>query len=429
MNCKRLMVSLLVACCAAVLAAACGSSSNSNGTSSAGSSGSTGSTPSSNSAGGSFKVLLDTPTENPILAFPDVQQAAQSAANAINKAGGVNGQKIQIVYCNNQGDPNHAEDCAREAVQDHVAAVVGHIDIWSNDTFPILQQAGIPDVGFWSNGLPVDWTSSVSYPLQTGSVGSYVALDAAAHSLGKKRLAVATTNIPAAINNGKTMQNVAPKAGLQYAGTVVIPDTGVTDYSSYAQKLKSMNPDAVALVLSVAPVNGLLKAAANIGFHPQWLFIGQAFGEKEAAQLGSISNGMVITNPYPGVRTTKSPMIAQFDSEMKSVGVDPITEGKNVTQSWAVQMNAWLSVWAVAKAAATVKGSITAASLKSALDSAGTLSLPGGFKWSPNAKGPNGYTRFGNFNEYFLRVNNGKITTLSLKPTDVANLVPPAPTK
>ena len=53
-----------------------------------------------------------------------VLDVAQGAVVQINNAGGLGGHELKLITCNDSADPNKAADCARQAVDQHVAALV-----------------------------------------------------------------------------------------------------------------------------------------------------------------------------------------------------------------------------------------------------------------------------------------------------------------
>src|ERR1700679_4326194 len=135
---KRFSLLLLLAV-AAIAVAACGSSSSNNSSSGASASQGAGS-----SSGGTIKFMTLAVVGSPVASYPEVQPDVDAAVAAINKAGGINGKKIQDIFCNSKGDANTAVTCAREAVKDKVAGVVGDIDLFNAQTTPVFAAAGIP---------------------------------------------------------------------------------------------------------------------------------------------------------------------------------------------------------------------------------------------------------------------------------------------
>lgn len=429
---KGTVIAALASCVALVVAGCGGSSEESKEASVSGSSSTAAQSSSTQSAAagsggsgsGTVKLMVIAPVNNPIQSFPSIEPAAKVAADEINAEGGIKGEKVEILFCNTASEVNKAKDCAREAVQQHVAAVVGQIDIFTTQDVPILQQAGIPDVGLSSNGNPIAYQSPDVFPLQAGTLGSYVAQPVAAKQVGKHSIAVAAANVPSALVDAEEIEKVAKEVGVKYTGTVEVPDTGVSDYSPYAQKIASGHPEAVVNILSPAPDLGILKSAQSIGLTPQWMNVTQAFGEQEASQAGGLGEGMLIASPFPSVRSTQYPLIKTFDEQMEAHGISPQETAATTYPHWMLGINGWLSVWAVDKAAQSISGPLTASSLTSAMNKETNLELPGGFKWSPATPGPKGFPRVSNWTQYFITIKNGKEETVSsIKPVNGAKYV------
>jgi hypothetical protein len=81
-------------------------------------------------------------------------------------------------------------------------------------------------------------------------------------------------------------------------------------------------------------------------------------------------------------------------------------------------IEAWLGIEAIAKA---LKGStnVSAAGLKSVLDSATGLDVGLIPPWTPSSPGPAGFARVSNTSEYFSNISNGKAVLTSPTPTDI----------
>jgi ABC-type branched-subunit amino acid transport system substrate-binding protein len=365
--------------------------------------------------------MVDVGLDNPIQAEPEAPVAARAAATAIDKSGGVNGHKIDIIVCNNQANANQSLVCARDAVSDKVAAVVGQGDIFSPTTIPILAAAGIPTVGINSNGYPIDLNSPDSFPIQSGGIGIAFSYPLVAKDLGKTTIATACADVPAAISECKAVQEATVRAGLKYDGTVVVPDSGVTDYSPYAAKLQNTHAQVVAFVLSPAPGIGILKAAEAIGYKPT--FAAAGFGEQEASQANGLAVGLISPQPFPSVRATTEPLTQAFDQQLQGIGVNATATAATTYPHWLNGENAWLAVWGVAAAAKNISGAVTASSLKQELASSPKLTLPGGYSWTPATGGPAPYPRVSNWTLYPTVINNaGQLVDGSLKPVNTATV-------
>src|SRR3954462_5301475 len=99
-----------------------------------------------------------------------ILDVAQGAVVQINNAGGLGGHELKLITCNDGADPNKAADCARQAVDEGVAALVGGFTPNGDAVMPILEAAGIP--WFAPPGISSgELSSSDSYPITSGVLG------------------------------------------------------------------------------------------------------------------------------------------------------------------------------------------------------------------------------------------------------------------
>lgn len=98
---------------------------------------------------------------------PGVPAMAQAFARWVNAHGGIDGRELKVLTCNDHNDPVGAADCAREAVDQDVAAVVGAYSQHGGSFLAPLEVAGIPYIGGY--GVTDDeFSSPLSYPVNGG---------------------------------------------------------------------------------------------------------------------------------------------------------------------------------------------------------------------------------------------------------------------
>ena len=402
---KRLALAL-VAIVATMAVAACGSSKSSSASGGGGGGGASVTTAASSgsssasSSGGTIKIMTLTIEGSPIASYPETGSDAQAAVAAINKAGGVNGKKILDIFCNTKGDVNQAETCAREAVSDHVVAAVGDIDVFDQQTMPILQAAKIPVVGEWPNGESVDGTSPNSYPFSAGSWGAYSSTVYGMKAMGIKKVALVSLDLPVSLGQVAVVAKEITAAGITQAGSVIkIPVEGVSDYAPYAQQLKSTGAQGAVEIIGPAAFTGIGKAAQALGIHP-------TVGVCEIC--GLTAPGLLIGGPMPLATDMSNPGIATFNKERVADGMAKVSPTDLNVYSG---LNAWLAVHAFADVAKTIKGQVTTASLKAALDHTTNLNVEGLVDWSPSTFDTPGlgkaFPRFPAVKGYVLKVGSG----------------------
>mgnify|MGYP000025155139 CR=1 FL=1 len=118
---------------------------------------------------------------NNVSAVPDdtagVYAAGYAAAKAINKAGGINGHPLQIVTCNTKATVTGTTECARQAIDQKVAADLG-TDPFAELAYPLLGKANVPSS--LSNPGAAAFQTKTEFPLTGGGFISYLGTPLAA---------------------------------------------------------------------------------------------------------------------------------------------------------------------------------------------------------------------------------------------------------
>lgn len=370
----------------------------------------------SKSAGGGdkspIKVMTIAAVGSPLTNYPDVQAASKAAADAINKAGGAGGHRIEYSFCNTRGEVNQAMKCARDAVKQKVAAVVGRVDIFATQTSPILEKGKIPDIGLLPTGAPTDATSAISYPLHGGNSATYSAIAYGMKEDGRKRFVTVTIDLPIAYSQIAPARAAAKDAGLQDLGMIKVPAQGVTDYAPFAQQVKEKGADAVLVVLGNAGSQAFVKAAKAVGVDARLGTTIFSFGDSEAQAIGNQADGYFVASPFPSTHDMTNPGIKQFNQELDADGV-----GNGAAVRRAAGLNAWLAMHAMADVAKGIKGDVTPESMTAALKQSGPIDLFGVTKWDPSKLGSAEYGKYARFPAApynILTFKGGKLTTTDL---------------
>jgi ABC-type branched-subunit amino acid transport system substrate-binding protein len=408
MRSKRFFLLVAALMVSAVALAACGGGGSSSSSSeSEPESGATAESEGSSEAGSGepIKIMTVAIVGSPVADYPEVQEDAAAAVDAINKEGGVNGHEIEGLFCNTKGDANVALDCAREAVKEGVVAMVGGIDLYDSQTFPVFEAAGIPIVGEWSDGDPTDAESEYSFPMNSGSWGSYATTVYSMKSMGKKKLTVAPLDLPGAITQAELNEAAAEEAGLELTEQVKIPIEGVTDYTPYAQQISSNGAEGVVPLVGPAAFEGLVKANESIGIEPT---LGVCI------ICGESAPGLLLGSPYP--LATK---IKPFNEQREAAGLGAVSPTDSNVYSG---LNAWLAVHAFAEVAKQVKGEISNSTMKEALEAAKGINVEGITTYDPAELGSpelGAFPRFPKTKFYTFEIDSsGKFVETKLPPVE-----------
>src|SRR5690625_4188700 len=112
----------------------------------------------------STKIMVFGAFSQPPFVLPQIETAAQAAVERVNSEGGIDGVSVQLVSCDDQGNPNTAMECGRQAVDEGVDAVVGTFSLFTDNILPVLTEAEIPFIGSVAFS-ELETTSENSFPI------------------------------------------------------------------------------------------------------------------------------------------------------------------------------------------------------------------------------------------------------------------------
>ena len=357
--------------------------------------------------------------------FDDTQSlgAAKAALRAINARGGFNGAKGVLVYCNEKNDANVASACARQMVQQKVAAVVGGVMLSGAPVNAILQAAKIPQIGIYPTTAAeynapnvfllggqgaYDWQVTTAYAANQGARISFVANDNAAST-----------------GNKPVLQGVAVKAsnGTGFVNSVTVP-TAVADFSPLVASAEKGGATAALVYLDPGGNGKQFMLAAEAANAPFKYYIRVGSDMSLAQAMGSAAAKMIDASPFP-IGGGK-PLLQRFYKELaieKKSG-DAFADASLTRTS---SLGTWLGYYVVEKLVKTgkVKGNVTAASLMKAMNSAKNINMGGVIPpWTPTAPGPTGFSRVSNPYMYITSyTTSGQPKLLAPKPVTVAQAI------
>src|SRR4029079_7059871 len=158
-----------------------------------------------------------------------VLDIAQGAVVQINNAGGIGGHEVKLVTCNDEADPNKAADCAQQAVDEGVAAMVGGFTANGDAVMPILEAAGIP--WFAPPGISAaELSSENSYPITSGVLG-LAGLGQMAAQDGCESVASVNYDLPSAGQISQLVDLALQNQGHDKSTLIKVPPTP-TDFTS-----------------------------------------------------------------------------------------------------------------------------------------------------------------------------------------------------
>jgi branched-chain amino acid transport system substrate-binding protein len=199
-------------------------------------------------ASAQIKIGVAGPITGPNAAFgAQLKNGAEQAVEDINAAGGINGQKLQLVVGDDVSDPKQGVSVANKFVSESVKLVVGHFN--SGVSIPaseVYQESGILQITPASTNPRFTernmWNTfrTCGRDDQQGEVaGTYLS-----KNFKGKKVAVVHDKTPYGKGLADETQKSMNKLGLKevmYEGV----NTGEKDYSALVSKLKQANVDVV----------------------------------------------------------------------------------------------------------------------------------------------------------------------------------------
>lgn len=266
--------------------------------------------------------------------YPQYPAGAQARAQAVNNAGGIHNRPIQVIVCSDENDPNTALRCARNAVSDKVAAVVGLQTPNDNVILPVLAKAGIPAIGVYPFN-PIAFTSKVSFP---DVAGVYAIIGGMPHALaaaGAKRVSLIYPGGAAGAN--LFLQQWGPgvkAANLHSTGEVAVP-ANAHDLSAVVAAATKNGTDGVAgvsLDAEASLVQAMRQQAPNAKFATTTFNL----SDDVIKALGPIADGVLAAETTVPT-TADTAGVTRYKSDLAAF--------KKSLPVSSVGLHEWLAMW------------------------------------------------------------------------------------
>lgn len=348
---------------------------------------------SASAARAELKIGVAGPFTGPLAAYGDqMRNGVEEAIAAINAAGGIGGEKVELVIGDDQGDPQQGVSVANKFVGEGVKFVVGHIN--SGVSIPasdVYHEAGILQISpastnatYTERGLWNTFRTCGRDDQQGAVAGAYLASAFA----GKN---VALLHDKTQYGQGLALET---RKALNAAGTQEFLFEGINigekDFSALVGKLKQGKADAVYFGGVYGEAALLVRQMGDQGLNIP-LMSGDGIASSEfAAIAGDSAIGTLMTfAPDP----RKNPLAADVVAKLLARGIDP--EAYTLYSYAAVQI-----IQLAAEAAKSVDPQTVAAAIHSgqtfdtvvgklAYDAKGDVTHPGYvvYEWSKSADG------------------------------------------
>jgi branched-chain amino acid transport system substrate-binding protein len=268
--------------------------------------------------------------DNPAGNTPEINGAAQAAADYVNKElGGIGGRPIQIDSCNGKNAPESDVQCATKWVNDGAIDVIGLDGLWGPNGVGVLEKAGV--VNQTSPVSGPELTSPIAYPFGAFTLSGAGALAKVFVKKGIKAASCVYVDIAVAKSGCfQSFGGPIKAAGITNFITTAIPPTA-TDVSQYVQAAVKNNPDIIYMVQSPPANARFVQAASQLGVKATLAAPSSSANvEQFFKPVGAAANGIVFHFDWRVWTDTSDPDVRVFNDVMKRYGPGVTISGNAV---------------------------------------------------------------------------------------------------
>ena len=355
--------------------------------------------------------------------FGDVVSAAETAANGVNVRGGINGRNVEIVFCNENLDPNQGRTCARDLAGQDILAMAGSaVTTAEADVQTVMASAGIANVGPWAQS-GIGASEPNNYLLTGGHEWNNAASVRCAVSEAGPRLALAVQDHPSNVPLQPLYTNGTKELGGELVANVPIPPNA-GDLAPQVTQLIQSNPDAVTVQAAASLSTTVANQLQQLGYDGKWVIPDATFADKDLDALGPALNTAIFTGPFPPLSAAAQfKGLQQFEADVaaaRTAGIDNLPSTRHVR---AQALNAYLAVIAASEIARSANAT-DAESFKAAIESAKDIDLGGVVPpWTPSESVSAVRQHVGSGGMYCYHWENGTSVLDTPQPLDVTPLI------
>jgi ABC-type branched-subunit amino acid transport system substrate-binding protein len=376
------------------------------------------STPSQNPdvafTGEPVKVMTLTAYDTDTLNVKAILDIAQGAVVQINNDGGLGGHELKLITCNEGADPNQAAECARQAVEEGVAAMVGGFTANGDAIMPILEEAGIP--WFAPPGISAaELSSEDSYPITSGVLG-LAGLGQMAAEDGCDKVASVNYDLPSAGSISQLVDLGLGSQGHDASDLIKVPPT-TTDFSTIAQETSEY--DCAVVGTPPQPFLGIAASGAQLGSETKYYVVPGGLTDTVTESGGDAVEGSVTLSNFPAA---DDPI---WDDAKEAVG--DLADDENGGWSALYLQNTWVG-YRTFLSLVKNNDDFSAAGIKATLDATTQVDTDGfapPFSFAEDFPAP-GLNRVFNYQELTFKIEGGKLVQDGDEYRDMRTALVPA---
>jgi len=344
--------------------------------------------------------------ESQTLNLDQARAGVEAHVKVLNESGGVAGHEIDVVVCNDNFDPNEAAACARQAVDEGVAAIVGPASGYSSSALPILEEANIPYLNGSGAGGVIELTSPVSFPLHGGSQAQLMGAGHALVDEGAKNVVIVVADADQAREAAKNIQKAISLAGGNDEAPMINAPLGAPDYSAVAASALDANPDGIVIAHVPADAPKIVQALRQAGYDGLIATSTGILTQVGVDAIGDAAEGVLLLDRGELATDSSIPQVKEFQDAMAEYEPDATVD--------AASLNGWAAVTFFQQLVERTDGDITGQAL---IDTVHSLTEPIETGAFPPYSGPTDpppvpdFPQVANFKANLAKVIEGKISS------------------
>lgn len=231
----------------------------------------------------------------------DQVKAAEWAVAEINKAGGVNGKKLEMLVLDTQADPQLGIQMANRLVS--VEKVPAFVTAWSavvKAVAPVANDNKVVELSIGASSPDVATLGDyvfTTFPLADVDIAAVAKYSVT--SMGKKKAAIVYINNETGIVASQVYKKVFTASGGQIVAEETY-DPKATDFTGMLLKVRASNPEIIHLQGLVSDTPQVIAQMRQLGLNQPVTSYSAAFNPKLIEQLGAAAEGVIATSLAPG---------------------------------------------------------------------------------------------------------------------------------
>jgi len=254
-----------------------------------------------------------------------VRDGALAYLETVNRLGGINGRKIELITLDDAGQTKVGEANTKKLIEENkVFLLFGYTGRNTSEAaLPIIDAANIPFFGASTGGESIHGTFNrnvfnvrASYTLETQALVNYLV------STGQTKMGMIYHKDDLKKSNLKMAEDAAAVHNVRLMGSAAV-DRNSSEVKDAVAVMGKLNPDAVICNAAVKPLAEFVRQMRKAGATSQFLSV-SFVGSPIVKELGSEAAGVIMAQVVPLPTKIRIHVVAEYQKAL--AGLDPKAE-------------------------------------------------------------------------------------------------------